>query len=111
MSRPLDGILALEAVRVTEAGAMRAFKLVGRGDEHAPDQAALEGMRWGFNLLPIDGTVVIGEGERDEAPLLFLRGEGGAGGVEGDIALYSLGGTQLGAQQLPHAPALMAVGG
>ncbi len=57
MSRPLDRILALEAVRVTEAAAMRAFKLVGRGDEHAADQAAVEGMRWAFNLLPIDGTV------------------------------------------------------
>src|SRR6266571_2368438 len=96
MSRPLDRILALEAVRVTEAAAMRAFKLVGRGDEHAADQAAVEGMRWAFNHLPIDGTVVIGEGERDEAPMLFIGEKVGTGqGPQIDIALDPLEGTTI----------------
>jgi fructose-1,6-bisphosphatase II / sedoheptulose-1,7-bisphosphatase len=109
MSRPLDRILALEAVRVTEAAAMRAFKLVGRGDEHAADQAAVEGMRWAFNLLPIDGTVVIGEGERDEAPMLFIGEKVGAGGLKVDIALDPLEGTSLCAKALPNALAVMAM--
>ncbi|HMI96028.1 MAG TPA: class II fructose-bisphosphatase [Micropepsaceae bacterium] len=109
MSRPLDRILALEAVRVTEAAAMRAFKLVGRGDEHAADQAAVEGMRWAFNFLPIDGTVVIGEGERDEAPMLFIGEKVGAGGLKVDIALDPLEGTTLCAKALPNALAVMAM--
>src|SRR6267142_2000879 len=109
MSRPLDRILALEAVRVTEAAAMRAFKLVGLGDEHAADQAAVEGMRWAFNLLPIDGTVVIGEGERDEAPMLFIGEKVGAGGLKVDIALDPLEGTTLCAKALPNALAVMAM--
>ena len=109
MSRPLDRILALEAVRVTEAAAMRAFKLVGRGDEHAADQAAVEGMRWAFNLLPIDGTVVIGEGARDEAPMLFIGEKVGAGGLKVDIALDPLEGTSLCAKALPNALAVMAM--
>jgi len=109
MSRPLDRILALEAVRVTEAAAMRAFKLAGRGDEHAADQAAVEGMRWAFNLLPIDGTVVIGEGERDEAPMLFIGEKVGAGGLKVDIALDPLEGTALCAKALPNAIAVMAM--
>src|SRR5882724_10655179 len=103
MSRPLDRILALEAV------AMRAFKLVGRGDEHAADQAAVEGMRWAFNLLPIDGTVVIGEGERDEAPMLFIGEKVGAGGLKVAIALDPLEGTTLCAKALPNALAVMAM--
>jgi fructose-1,6-bisphosphatase II / sedoheptulose-1,7-bisphosphatase len=109
MSRPLDRILALEAVRVTEAAAIRAFRLVGRGDEHAADQAAVEGMRWAFNLLPIDGTVVIGEGERDEAPMLFIGEKVGAGGLKVDIALDPLEGTTLCAKALPNALAVMAM--
>src|SRR3954469_14976755 len=109
MSRPLDRILALEAVRVTEAAAMRAFKLAGLGDEHAADQAAVEGMRWAFNLLPIDGTVVIGEGERDEAPMLFIGEKVGAGGIKVDIALDPLEGTTLTAKALPNALAVMAM--
>src|SRR5882672_3331794 len=108
-SRPLDRILALEAVRVTEAAAIRASKLVGRGDEHAADQAAVEGMRWAFNLLPIDGTVVIGEGERDEAPMLFIGEKVGAGGLKVDIALDPLEGTTLCAKALPNALAVMAM--
>ena len=109
MSRPLDRILALEAVRVTEAAAMRAHVLVGRGDEHAADQAAVEGMRWAFNLLPIDGTVVIGEGERDEAPMLFIGEKVGAGGLKVDIALDPLEGTTLCAKGLPNSIAVMAM--
>ena len=109
MSRPLDRILALEAVRVTEAAAMRAYKLAGRGDERAADQAAVEGMRWAFNLLPIDGTVVIGEGERDEAPMLFIGEKVGAGGLKVDIALDPLEGTTLCAKALPNAIAVMAM--
>jgi fructose-1,6-bisphosphatase II / sedoheptulose-1,7-bisphosphatase len=107
--RPLDRILALEAVRVTEAAAIRAAKLIGRGDEHAADQAAVEGMRWAFNLLPIDGTVVIGEGERDEAPMLFIGEKVGAGGIEVDIALDPLEGTTLCAKALPNALSVMAM--
>ena len=109
MSRPLDRILALEAVRVTEAAAIRAHLLAGRGDEHAADQAAVEGMRWAFNLLPIDGTVVIGEGERDEAPMLFIGEKVGAGGLKVDIALDPLEGTTLCAKGLPNAIAVMAM--
>jgi fructose-1,6-bisphosphatase II / sedoheptulose-1,7-bisphosphatase len=109
MSRPLDRILALEAVRVTEAAAMRAHALVGRGDEHAADQAAVEGMRWAFNHLPIDGTVVIGEGERDEAPMLFIGEKVGAGGLKVDIALDPLEGTTLCAKGLPNSIAVMAM--
>ena len=109
MSRPLDRILALEAVRVTEAAAMRAHVLVGRGDEHAADQAAVEGMRWAFNHLPIDGTVVIGEGERDEAPMLFIGEKVGAGGLKVDIALDPLEGTALCAKGLPNSIAVMAM--
>jgi fructose-1,6-bisphosphatase II / sedoheptulose-1,7-bisphosphatase len=107
--RPLDRILALEAVRVTEAAAIRAAKLIGRGDEHSADQAAVEGMRWAFNLLPIDGTVVIGEGERDEAPMLFIGEKVGAGGIPVDIALDPLEGTTLCAKALPNSIAVMAM--
>src|SRR5262249_21356427 len=109
MSRPLDRILALEAVRVTEAAAMRASKLAGGGDERAAHHAAVEGMRWAFNLLPIDGTVVIGEGERDEAPMLFIGEKVGAGGLKVDIALDPLEGTTLCAKALPNAIAVMAM--
>ena len=109
MSRPLDRILALEAVRVTEAAAIRAYELIGRGDEREADQAAVEGMRSAFNALPIDGTVVIGEGERDEAPMLFIGEKVGAGGIKVDIALDPLEGTTLTAKGLPNAIATMAM--
>ena len=68
----MDRNLALEAVRVTEAAALAASMLMGRGDEKAADQAAVDAMREALNSLSIDGTVVIGEGERDEAPMLFI---------------------------------------
>jgi fructose-1,6-bisphosphatase II / sedoheptulose-1,7-bisphosphatase len=83
----MDRNLALEAVRVTEAAALAASRLMGRGDEKAADQAAVDAMRTALNSLPIDGTVVIGEGERDEAPMLFIGEKVGAGGPKIDIAL------------------------
>ena len=100
MSQPLDRAFALEAVRVTEAAARAAAAHIGRGDEHAADQAAVEAMRAAFNILPIAGTVVIGEGERDEAPMLYIGEKVGAGGIEVDIALDPLEGTTLAAKAL-----------
>ena len=108
-ARALDRVLALEAVRVTEAAALRAAKLVGRGDERAADQAAVEGMREAFNALAIDGIVVIGEGERDEAPMLFIGEAVGRGGLKVDIALDPLEGTTLAAKALPNALSVMAM--
>jgi len=81
----LDRAFALEAVRVTEAAAISAARQIGRGDEHAADQAAVEAMRRAFNILPIEGTVVIGEGERDEAPMLYI-GEKSAAGASRSIS-------------------------
>jgi len=109
MSQPLDRAFALEAVRVTEAAAMAAAGQIGRGDEHAADQAAVEAMRAAFNILPISGTVVIGEGERDEAPMLYIGEKVGSGGIEVDIALDPLEGTTLTAKALPNALAVMAM--
>ncbi len=108
-SRPLDRAFALEAVRVTEAAAIAAAEHIGHGNEHAADHAAVEAMRRTFNFLPIDGTVVIGEGERDEAPMLYIGEEVGSGGVEVDIALDPLEGTTLTAKALPNALAVMAM--
>jgi fructose-1,6-bisphosphatase II / sedoheptulose-1,7-bisphosphatase len=99
----------MEAVRVTEAAAIAAFKQIGRGNEHDADQAAVEAMRLAFNHLPIDGTVVIGEGERDEAPMLFIGEKVGAGGLAVDIALDPLEGTTLTAKAMPNALAVMAM--
>ncbi len=109
MSGHLDRAFALEAVRVTEAAAINAARQIGRGDEHAADQAAVEAMRNAFNILPIDGTVVIGEGERDEAPMLFIGEKVGSGGIKVDIALDPLEGTTLTAKALPNALAVMAM--
>jgi fructose-1,6-bisphosphatase II / sedoheptulose-1,7-bisphosphatase len=109
MMKTLDRAFALEAVRVTEAAAIAAADLIGRGDEHAADQAAVEAMRAAFNALPIQGTVVIGEGERDEAPMLFIGEKVGSGGVAVDIALDPLEGTTLTAKALPNALAVMAI--
>ena len=109
MSQALDRVFALEAVRVTEAAAISAARQIGRGDEYAADQAAVEAMRKAFNQLPIDGTVVIGEGERDEAPMLYIGEKVGSGGVEVDIALDPLEGTTLTAKALPNALAVMAM--
>ncbi len=107
--KPLDRAFALEAVRVTEAAAIAAAREIGRGDEHAADQAAVEAMRKAFNALPIDGTVVIGEGERDEAPMLFIGEKVGSGGLAVDIALDPLEGTTLTAKAMANALAVMAM--
>jgi len=107
--QPLDRAFALEAVRVTEAAAIAAAAQIGRGDEHAADQAAVEAMRAAFNALPIDGTVVIGEGERDEAPMLFIGEKVGQGGLSVDIALDPLEGTTLTAKAMANALAVMAM--
>jgi len=104
----MDRNLALEAVRVTEAAALAASKLMGRGDEKEADQAAVDAMRRALNALDIDGTVVIGEGERDEAPMLYIGEKVGAGGPKVDIALDPLEGTTLTAKGLPNALAVMA---
>jgi len=101
--------LSLEAVRVAEAAAIRASKLMGRGDEKAADQAAVDAMRQALNKLDIDGTVVIGEGERDEAPMLYIGEKVGTGkGAKIDIALDPLEGTTLTAKGGPNAMAVLA---
>ena len=105
----LDRVLVLEMVRVTEAAAIAASKLVGRGDEKAADAAAVEAMRLAFNDLYMDGTVVIGEGERDEAPMLYIGEKVGAGGPKIDIALDPLEGTTLCAKDMPGSIAVMAM--
>ena len=96
-------------MRVTEAAAIAASRQIGRGDEHAADHAAVEAMRTAFNHLPIAGTVVIGEGERDEAPMLYIGEKVGQGGAAIDIALDPLEGTTLTAKALPNALAVMAM--
>ncbi len=105
----MDRNVALEAVRVTEAAALAASKLVGRGDEKAADKAAVDAMRVAFNTLHIDGTVVIGEGERDEAPMLYIGERVGAGGPAIDIALDPLEGTTITAKGGPNAMAVLAM--
>ena len=105
----MDRNLALEAVRVTEAAALAASKLMGRGDEKMADQAAVDAMRTTLNSLAIEGTVVIGEGERDEAPMLYIGEKVGGGGPKIDIALDPLEGTTITAKGLPNALAVMAM--
>jgi len=97
-------------VRVTERAAVRAARLRGRGDEKAADQAAVDAMRRELNKLPIDGTVVIGEGEMDEAPMLFIGEQvGSKGGFKVDIAVDPLEGTTLCAKNMPGAIATLAM--
>jgi fructose-1,6-bisphosphatase II / sedoheptulose-1,7-bisphosphatase len=106
----MDRNLALEAVRVTEAAALSASRLMGRGDEKAADQAAVDAMRHALNALTIDGTVVIGEGERDEAPMLYIGEKVGTGqGPRIDIALDPLEGTTITAKGGPNALAVIAM--
>lgn len=107
--RVLDRVLTLEIARVTEAAAISAAKLAGRGDEKAADQAAVDAMRSALNNLDITGRVVIGEGERDEAPMLYIGEEVGRGGPEVDIALDPLEGTTLTAKAMANALAVIAV--
>ena len=111
-SKVLDRVLVLEMVRVTEAAAIAAAKLVGRGDEKAADAAAVEAMREALNGLYMDGTVVIGEGERDEAPMLYIGEKVGSAigkGPEIDIALDPLEGTTITAKAGPNALAVLAI--
>jgi fructose-1,6-bisphosphatase II / sedoheptulose-1,7-bisphosphatase len=106
----LQRVLTLELVRVTERAAVAAARLRGRGDEMAADQAAVDAMRRELNRLPIAGTVVIGEGERDAAPMLYIGEKVGTGdGPEVDIALDPLEGTTITAKALPNALAVIAM--
>ncbi len=106
----LDRILTLELVRVTEAAAVAAARLRGQGDEKAADQVAVDAMRTELNNLPIDGKVVIGEGERDEAPMLYIGEEVGTKeGPKVDIALDPLEGTTICAKNQPNSLAVIAL--
>jgi fructose-1,6-bisphosphatase II / sedoheptulose-1,7-bisphosphatase len=111
-SHVLDRLLVLEMVRVTEAAAVGASKLIGRGDERAADHAAVEAMRNALNELELDGTIVIGEGERDEAPMLYIGEKVGAAQGSGpkiDIALDPLEGTTITAKAGANALAVLAI--
>lgn len=106
----MDRNLALELARVSEAAALSCAELVGRGDEKAADQKAVNGMRRALNVLNIEGTVVIGEGERDEAPMLYIGEKVGAGsGPKVDIALDPLEGTTICATGGPNSLAVVAM--
>ncbi|AXI42964.1 class II fructose-bisphosphatase [Sulfitobacter sp. SK011] len=106
-----DRMLSLGLARVSEAAALASAKLIGKGDEKAADQAAVNAMREQLNLLDIAGVVVIGEGERDEAPMLFIGEEVGTGNGPGvDIALDPLEGTTLTAKDMPNALTVIAMG-
>jgi len=109
-SIPMDRNLALEVVRVTEAAALAASRQMGRGDEKAADQVAVDAMRTALNSLSIEGTVVIGEGERDEAPMLYIGEKVGLGeGPKIDIALDPLEGTTITAKGLTNSLAVVAM--
>jgi len=109
-SKKIDRSLTLELARVTERAAVAAAKLIGRGDEKAADQAAVDAMRRELNALNIDGEVVIGEGERDEAPMLYIGEKVGTGdGPKVDIALDPLEGTTLTAKGMGNALAVVAM--
>ncbi len=106
-----DRLLSLGLARVSEAAAIVSADLIGRGDEKAADQAAVNAMREQLNLLDIQGVVVIGEGERDEAPMLYIGEEVGTGnGPAVDIALDPLEGTTLTAKDMPNALTVIAMG-
>src|ERR671910_965040 len=110
MAAPPDRNLALELVRVTEAAALSAARLVGMGDKEAADQAAVDGMHAVLPTVHMEGIVVIGEGEKDEAPMLHNGEEVGAGeGAEVDIAVDPLEGTRLAADGRPNALAVIAL--
>ncbi len=105
----MDRNFALEAIRVTEAAALAASRLIGRGDKDGADQAAVDAMRAALNTLQISGRVVIGEGERDEAPMLYIGEEVGQGGPRIDVALDPLEGTDITAKGGPNALAVLAM--
>ncbi len=105
----LDRVFSMEIARVTEAAAIAASRLIGCGDEKAADQAAVDAMRTALNKLDIRGEIVIGEGERDEAPMLYIGEKVGTGnGPELDIALDPLEGTTITAKAMPNALAVVA---
>jgi fructose-1,6-bisphosphatase II len=109
----MDRNLALEGVRITEAAALASARLMGRGDHHGADQAATEAMRGAFNDLDVAGEVVIGEGERDEAPMLYIGervGRAGPGALEIEIAVDPLEGTNLCATGAANAISVIAMG-
>ena len=111
-SHVLDRVLVLEMVRVTEAAAVAASRWIGRGDNDAADAAAVEAMREALNELPFDGTVVIGEGERDEAPMLYIGEKVGSAqgtGPKINIALDPLEGTTLTAKAGPNALCVLTI--
>lgn len=101
--------LSLEFVRVTEQAALRSGRLMGKGDKEGADQLAVDGMHAQFALTPISGTVVIGEGEMDEAPMLYIGEHVGAGGEEVDIAVDPVEGTNLVAKGQDGAIAVLAI--
>jgi len=109
----MDRNLALESVRITEAAALASARLMGRGDRNGADQAAVEAMRRAFNDLAINGTIVIGEGERDEAPMLYIGekvGRASPGDREVEIAVDPLEGTNLCATGAPNSISVIAIG-
>ncbi|KQQ91405.1 class II fructose-bisphosphatase [Aureimonas sp. Leaf324] len=108
-SDPLDRVLSVEIARVTERAAVAAAMLRGRGDERAADQAAVDAMRTELQAMAIDGTVVVGEGERDDAPMLFVGERLGQGGPAVDLALDPLEGTTICAKSLPNALTVIAI--
>jgi fructose-1,6-bisphosphatase II / sedoheptulose-1,7-bisphosphatase len=109
-NKGLSRMLTLEVTRVTESAAIRSSLLAGRGDEKAADQAAVDAMRTELNRLDIDGTIVIGEGERDEAPMLYIGEKVGTGkGPKVDIALDPLEGTTLCAKAMANSLAVLAM--
>lgn len=105
----MDRQLSIEFVRVTEQAALRSAKLMGRGDKEGADQAAVDGMHQQFAMVPISGTVVIGEGEMDEAPMLYIGEKLGKGGEEVDIAVDPVEGTNLVAKGKQGAIAVLAI--
>ena len=109
MSEQLPSSLALDLARVTEAGAIAAARWLGRGDKNLADKAAVDAMRDALEACPISGIVVIGEGEKDDAPMLYIGEEVGSGGPAVDIAVDPLEGTTLTAKGQPNALATFAI--
>src|ERR1700753_4447213 len=105
----MEADLSLEFLRVVEQAAIACAHTMGQGDRHHSDHVAVEAMRRVMDSVPIDGTIVIGEGERDEAPMLYIGEKGGSGGIKVDIALDPLEGTTLTAKAPPHALAVMGM--
>lgn len=110
MGRPIDRNLGFDLVRVTEAAALSAARMQGRGNKNAVDQAAVEAMRYALQSVPMDGIVVIGEGEKDEAPMLYIGERIGSGEPpEVDVAVDPVDGTTLTSKGLPNAIAVVAL--